>query len=598
MNPMYAEFYSQHIRNPKLRGSQIDSNCPFHDDRHASFSVNVQTGLWKCHAGCGDGNARQFAERLGVEDPTENGQGTKREVVARYIYRDDHGHPLFRVCRTTPKGFFQESYDGVQWVNGLQGVRRVLYRLPEILKAPVVYIVEGEKDADRLWSMGIPATCNPGGAGKWREEYSESLTGKKAVVIPDNDDPGEDHGFQVARSLLPFAKAVKVVSLPGLGPRKEKHGEDISDWLDAGHSKGELAEAVTSTPLVDPEISFPHYREQTVRKEIKLQTWVEFLSTTPEEREYTINGILPDSGLVVLLGRGKHGKSTLAIHVCRAVGSGLDFLGKQTKKKPVIYVNYEMAEDYLQTLLRSGDCPNEAYLVSRPEAVLSLGTIESLITKVENGPGIMVIDSFRGAFKLQGEAENSAGGAGVVLRNIQDLAVNTGWLILLIHHRNRSNKDGTDGVSGTSDWIAAPDVLWSWSRPDPDKNGTLIIEGRIPPLDPMAVQLSLENCEYVGTVKEDQEKTDKEAIQAVLTEDWQIPKDIVALTGLPEGTVRTRLNSLHKDGLIERGGKGVSKNPYKWRKVVSAQDNPLSAETNNGEANEVKEGDQCQTLEL
>jgi len=302
--------------------------------------------------------------------------------------------------------------------------------------------------------------------------------------------------------------------------------------------------------------------------------------------------------LVVLQGHGKHGKSTLAIHVCRAVGAGLDFLGKQSKKKPVVYVNYEMAEDYLHTLLGAGDCPEGAYLVSRPEPVLSLRTIESLITKVENGPGMMVIDSFRGAFKLRGEAENSAGGAGVVLRNIQDLAVKTGWLILLVHHRNRSNKEGTDGVSGTGDWIAAPDVIWSWSRPDPEKSGTLIIEGRVPPLDPMAVQLSLEGCEYVGTVKEDKEKTDKEAIQAVLTEDWQITNDIVATTELPEGTVRTRLNSLHKAGLVERDGKGVSHGSYKWRKVVSAQDSPLSAETKNGEANEVKEGDQCPTFDL
>ncbi|MCZ6906695.1 MAG: hypothetical protein O7G28_05370 [Deltaproteobacteria bacterium] len=282
-----------------------------------------------------------------------------------------------------------------------------------------------------------------------------------------------------------------------------------------------------------------------------------------------------------------------------ATAKGPTVLGANLlQKKPVVYVNYEMAEDYLQILLGAGDCPNEAYLVSRPEAVLSLGTIESLISKVENGPGMMVIDSFRGAFKLRGEAENHAGGAGYILRILQDLALKTGWLILLIHHRNRSSKEGTDGVSGTSDWIAAPDVLWSWSRPDPDKSGTLIIEGRIPPLDPMAVQLSLEGCEYVGTVKEDQEKTDKEAIQAVLTEDWQITKDIVATTELPEGTVRTRLNSFHKDGLVERDGKGVSNDSYKWRKVVSAQDNPLSAETNLLGPDQVEDKDQCQTLEL
>ncbi len=352
----------------------------------------------------------------------------------------------------------------------------------------------------------------------------------------------------------------------------------------------------TGTAPSDPKV-VSALGEETVRKDIKLQTWEEFLSTTPEEREYTINGILPDSGLAVLLGRGKHGKSTLVTHACRAIASGQGFLDRGTKVKPVVYVNYEMAEDYLQTLLRAGDCPTGAYIINRPEPILTLKAIENIMGQVENGPGMMVIDSFRGAFKLQGEAENLSGGAGVLLRQLQDLAINKGWLIILIHHSNRGSREGTDSVSGTSDWIAAPDVLWSWSRPDPDKSGTLIIEGRIPPLDPMAVQLSLESCEYVGTVKEDQEKADKGAIQGFLTEDWQITKDIVALTGLAEGTIRTRLNSLHKDGLVERDGKGVSKNPFKWREIVSAQDNPLSAETNNGD-NQAEEGAQCQTFNL
>ena len=102
----------------------------------------------------------------------------------------------------------------------------------------------------------------------------------------------------------------------------------------------------------------------------------------------------------------------------------------------------------------------------------------------------------------------------------------------------------------------------------------------------------------MGTVKEDQEKTDKEAIQAVLTEDWQVTKDIVATTELPDATIRKRLNSLLNDGMVERDGKGVSHGSYKWRKVVSAQDNPLSAETNNRDGNEVKEGDQCSTFDL
>jgi len=101
-----------------------------------------------------------------------------------------------------------------------------------------------------------------GGAGKWKEEYSKALGGKKAVIIPDNDNPGEDHALQVAKSLLPFAEAVKIAHLPGLGPRKEKHGEDLSDWFDGGHTKEELSQQVINTPPLTPE-NLPPVTEST-----------------------------------------------------------------------------------------------------------------------------------------------------------------------------------------------------------------------------------------------------------------------------------------------------------------------------------------------
>ncbi|MCH7912317.1 MAG: bifunctional DNA primase/polymerase [Deltaproteobacteria bacterium] len=364
--------------------------------------------------------------------------------------------------------------------------------------------------------------------------------------------------------------------------------------LEKGEVEGIARSVAQYEPGQVPVNSFPHYREQTVRNELKILTWGEFLSTTPEEREYTIDGILPVSGLAVLLGRGKQGKSTLAIQACRAIATGQDFLERQTKKKRIVYVNYEMAEDYLHTLLGAGDSPEEAFIVNRPEPKLSLETIERIMAKVEDGPGVMVIDSFRGAFKLAGDAENSAGGAGVILRQLQELAVGKGWLILLIHHSNKGGKEGTDSVSGTSDWIAAPDVLWTWSRPKPENSGTLFIEGRIPPVEPMAVRLTLEECSYVGTVKEDQEQIDKEEILAALTDEGQTTKEIAEATGKASGTVGTRLKTLYELGLIERVGRGKKGKAFKYLLIHSAQDSPLSAETNFGELNQMQEGDQRQ----
>jgi hypothetical protein len=104
------------------------------------------------------------------------------QIVAEYDYRGEQGELLFQVVRFEPKDFRQRRPDGHGgWIWGLGNVRRVLYRLPELLKAPSeqpVFVVEGEKDVDALIAMGLSATTCPMGAGKWLPEYSESLRGR------------------------------------------------------------------------------------------------------------------------------------------------------------------------------------------------------------------------------------------------------------------------------------------------------------------------------------------------------------------------------------------------------------------------------------
>lgn len=104
-------------------------------------------------------------------------------------------------------------------------------------------IVEGEKDVETIKGMGLVASCNPMGAGKWRAEYNQHFKGKKIVVLPDNDKPGRAHALQVAKNLKGVADSVKVVELPGL---LEKG--DASDWIKAGGTKEKLIEIIMNTP--------------------------------------------------------------------------------------------------------------------------------------------------------------------------------------------------------------------------------------------------------------------------------------------------------------------------------------------------------------
>jgi putative DNA primase/helicase len=181
---------------------------------------------------------------------------SRRIVAATYDYAAADGTLLYQTVRYQPKGFCQRRPDGRGdwiWQNALDGVTRVPYCLSKLLAAPTrtLFIVEGERDADRLTSLELLATTNAGGAEKWTDALSEHLRGRaRVVVLPDNDAAGRRHGQGVARSVTAVALVpdVRVIELPGL-----PEGGDVSDWLDAGHDSEELKRLVTDAPRWKPQ---------------------------------------------------------------------------------------------------------------------------------------------------------------------------------------------------------------------------------------------------------------------------------------------------------------------------------------------------------
>lgn len=223
--------------------------CPAHPDGNPSLAVSEGEGgkvLLHCFADC---PTKDVLAVLGLQwsdlDPA------RPMTVARYPYHDEQGVLLYEVLRQEPKNFKQRRPDGKGgWLWSVKDVRRVPYRLPGLLAADpndFVFVVEGEKDADRLTALGLVATCNAGGGGKWLAEYSGHFTGRRVVVLPDNDDPGRVHAAQVCGSLHGVAAEVRMLALPGL-PDKG----DVSDWLDAGGTKEELLELSDKAELHRP----------------------------------------------------------------------------------------------------------------------------------------------------------------------------------------------------------------------------------------------------------------------------------------------------------------------------------------------------------
>jgi hypothetical protein len=250
-------------------GQQWRGLCPFHPDRDPSLSVEPAKGVYLCH-GCGatgnaitwvarvhgmiDGDAVHWLlQRAGIPDPRDQ-LAARREaprasqrVVAAYDYVGADGNLLYQVVRFEPKTFRQRRTDGQGgWAWGLGDVHRVLYRLPEVLRAgragETIWVVEGEKDADALAAAGVVATTAAQGAkSPWLEDYTQSLAGAgEVVVVADNDPPGLARARVVRDALRSARIPTRVV--------RAAAGKDASDHLAAGHALDEFV------PVADDEL--------------------------------------------------------------------------------------------------------------------------------------------------------------------------------------------------------------------------------------------------------------------------------------------------------------------------------------------------------
>ena len=239
---------------PKKSGDRYICRCPAHDDQNASLSIGEGTDgkiLIKCHANCsvesvvsalGLSVADLFADKKQIGKPQKTSS-----LVTSYSYRDKDGNRLFEVCRYEPKDFRQRRPDPDKpgkWLWNLKGIDPVPYRLPELITAAkageTIFIVEGEKDVAALVQNGFVATCNAGGAGKWRAEFAQYFSGAKAVcIIADKDGPGRKHAAAVAMSLIGKVPSVKVFELPDTTGKTVK---DAHDFFAAGGNADKLRE--------------------------------------------------------------------------------------------------------------------------------------------------------------------------------------------------------------------------------------------------------------------------------------------------------------------------------------------------------------------
>lgn len=382
----------------------------------------------------------------------------KAKIVATYDYVDEAGELVFQVCRFEPKTFRQRRKpmpgdepgkirDG--WVWSVKGIRQVPYRLPDLLEAvsleKPIFVVEGEKDVENLARLGITATCNAMGAGKWPEGLGDHFRGADVIHLSDNDDAGREHTGIVAAALKEIAGRQRVLDLPGL-PAKG----DVSDWIAAGGTADQLWALVEARarPWTGerPKLNFG-------------AVWFADTDRAMEEPEWLIDDLLTRGDLSLVYGASGSGKSFFTTHLAMAVVRGDEVLGhKVLKPGGVVYIAAEGRKGYkkrLRAYRKHHGIPDGTPLpfVFLPVAIdlfangegsdgdkliadlkVLAAEMQAMGTRLE----LVVIDTH--AAVSPGANENASEDGSRMLRRYQVIQEVTGAHVMVVHHKNAAGE--------------------------------------------------------------------------------------------------------------------------------------------------------------
>lgn len=418
-----------------------------------------KTYAHRLNGSCGCGTSH------GPDDPIE-----WHNIEIAYDYRDERGKLLYQVVRKIPKDFRQRKPDGSGgWIWSIGDVRRVLYRLPQLLKAPIdqpIYIVEGEKDADRLASAKLIATCNPQGAGKWHyvdECARQALHGKHLVIVADADEAGREHARSVAEWALSVAASIRMLEL-----YKDDSKRDTSDWLDDGHTIEEFTQIAASAEATETGIHADPWQQELeaarsdvekaigssalgTRKPLFGVDAVDLLRAEFPPAPWLVAGLITKGGTAVAAGEPKAGiKTWMLIEIAVAIATGTKAFGEFYAEhgRAVVFFAEDQAQSVrnrVRATLAGGDrtlAPGTLLLQPRGEFidVLKDDDLAWVIASCRRIGKIdlLVLDPLR---DVHSGEEDKSDSMRDVMRRLRLLGEVIGCTVAVSHHVPKQTKD-------------------------------------------------------------------------------------------------------------------------------------------------------------
>jgi hypothetical protein len=523
---MQAEQIAKQLGNAKKANGQWVASCPVpghgkgNGDKNPSLSIDINDEgkpLFHCHGGCSQEDVFHTIRTMHLlpeleerPDPLANIKPIPRNVLEQeWQYQDEDRQTVFVKQRfkigETGKTYrlYKVDADGRRH-SSLGDARIVPYNLPALLDAKTagrnIFLVEGEKAADAITSIGMIATTAHTGAGSWPEAITEYFAGAQVIILPDNDTPGWQYAHKAVQAILPIAKSVKVVDL-GL----QGQGDDAYEFIEAGAGREKLVALVKAAQIIStvdqvtmPERLNPITNSSTqneeiyTRQDVHVQNSVENIAkefeTEPpappkptkhiaiehwdsiqdEPVKWMIDKVLPVGSFSALFGPPGSFKSFIALDIAEAIATGRQWMGNEvTEAGAVLYI---CGEGFGGVGARIKACKQHhgtedgapIYVIRHQLNLRSsvedfnalMLAVEMLVQQTGINFKLIIIDTLARAFGGGNENDSADMGAfisscGRIQSIVQDCA------LMILHH---SGKDATKGLRGHSSLLGAVDT--------------------------------------------------------------------------------------------------------------------------------------------
>ncbi len=366
------------------------------------------------------------------------------------------------------------------------GVPRQLFPPPEQIGEQelgdrrTIWLVEGEPDAIRLWSLGIAAVAVPG-AQNWRDEWAARFTGRhlRVVVCFDCDATGREHAERAASAIVLAGGDARLLELD----RDRDDGYDLTDFTAAASTPelraqvaGLLSDIADATPFYQPNAADTSTSSQAPDpsgRPWRSIPWSTFRDESPAEHRWLIEGLLPAGQLGFVAGPPKRGKTWLGIAIALAIALGKPFAEHPvTEARDVLYIALEGSQVGLRTrigaLARGAGCDPDSdelerlHMLYRPRPfnLIELVSAEWLLAEaLDTDAALVVVDVLRAAARFQ---ENAAEDFARIRDHLDPLLAQ-GRTVALLHHFGKltdTQKERSPGerMAGTGAMYGALDV--------------------------------------------------------------------------------------------------------------------------------------------